>query len=307
MKKVLMFISVMSLMLFGSVSLFGADELRVATGAKGKGYSKFFGELNQVCGKDVTLIEVESKGSLDNVDKLTTNEADIGFVQLDTMYQMQNSDDQVKKLRAVASLHSNMLHIITLTAGVPMTVKNTDKSSFEMWKSDTVQKRFRITKFSQLKGMRVGLVGTSQIMVRKLDSMINFKFQPIDYNTDADAIAALKAGKISAMFTVAAFPHGIVGKFTQNDGLSLVQYDLNPAMPYEISKKSYTKMNAYGVSFLSSRNMLMSRSFSGDKSKTVQKLKQCIAKNLNTFKDDYSPAWSEIESLNTYYNLPQSK
>jgi TRAP-type uncharacterized transport system substrate-binding protein len=243
---------------------------------------------------------------LDNVDKLVTNEADLGFIQLDTMYQMQGSDDQVKKLRAVASMHSNMLHILTLSAGIPMTVKN-EKSALEVWKDDTKIQRVKITKFSQLKGMRVGLVGTSQIMVRKLDAMMNFRFQSIDFNTDNDAIAALKAGKVAAVFTVAAFPHGIINKFTQADGLSLVNYDLVPALPYETTKKSYTKMNAYGITFLSSRNMLMSRSFSGNKSKTVQQLKQCIAKNLNNFKDDYSPAWSEIDSLNNYYNLPQAK
>jgi len=300
-------ICLVSLVLFVSASTVAADELRVATGQKGKGYSLFFKDLNQVCGKETTLIEVETKGSLDNVDKLVTNEADIGFVQLDTMYQMQNSDDQVKKLRAVASMHSNMLHILTLSAGVPMTVRNNDKSSYELWKDDTKVQRMKISKFSQLKGMRVGLVGTAQIMVRKLDSMINFRFQTIDFNSDAEAIKALKDGKISAVFTVAAFPHGIINKFTQADGLSLVNYDLVPAMPYETTKKSYTKMNAYGVTFLSSRNMLISRNFSGTKSKTVQKLKQCISKNLSDFRDSYSPAWSEIDSLNNYYNLPQAK
>ena len=296
----------LALTLAGLLTVASAGELRVATGAKGKGYSKFYSELNQVCGKEVTLIEIESKGSLDNIDRLVTNEADIGFIQLDTVQQMSNSDDQVKKLRAVASLHSNLLHILTPTSGITINVAN-QKKAFQVWKEDTVAKKVRITKFSQLKGMRVGLVGTSQIMVRKLNSMINHGMQVIDYQTDDQAIKAMKAGHVAAVFTVAAFPHGVINKFTQADDISLVNYDLVPAMPYETFKKNYSKLNAYGVQLLGSRNILMSRSFTGAKSAEVAKLKTCISKNLNTFKDDYSPAWSEIESLNNYYGLPQSK
>lgn len=295
------------LTLAGLLTLASAGELRVATGAKGKGYSKFYSELNQVCGSQVTMVEIESKGSLDNADKLVTNEADIGFIQLDTIQQMANSDDQVKKLRAVASLHSNLLHILTPTSGVVVNVANANKKAFQIWKEDAIATKVRITKFSQLKGMKVGLVGTSQIMVRKLNSMINHGMQPIDYPTDDAAIKAMQAGQVAAVFTVAAFPHGIVSKLGQADNVSLVNYDLAPAMPYETVKKNYSKLNAYGIQLLGSRNMLMSRSFNGTKSAEVAKLKSCIAKNLNTFKDDYSPAWSEIESLNNYYGLPQSK
>lgn len=299
--------SILTITLAGLLTLTSASELRVATGVEGKGYSKFYKELSQVCGAQVTMVEVNSKGSLDNIDKLVTNEADIGFVQLDTVQQMSNSDDQVKKLRAVASLHSNLLHILTPTSGVVINVANTDKKSFQLWKDDAVAKRVRITKFSQLKGMRVGLVGTSQIMVRKLNSMINHGMKPIDYPTDDAAIKAMKSGQVSAVFTIAAFPHGIVNKLTQSDDISLVAYDLVPAMPYQVVKKNYSKLNAYGIQLLGSPNMLISRSFNGNKSAEVSKLKACIAKNLNTFKDDYSPAWSEIESLNNYYGLPQAK
>lgn len=306
MKKILLASVVCGLLAMSSY----ADELRVATGAKGKGYSKLFEELNGVCGKDITLIEVESKGSLDNVDKLVTNDADVGFIQLDTMYQMMNSDDQVKKLRAVASMHTNMLHILTLANGTPVKqTVSTNKAAYEVWKDSKkeVVKNLKITKFSQLRGMKVGLVGTAQIMVRKLNGMTNYGLQTIDYEKDDDAIAALKEGRIMAVFTVAAFPHGVVNKLTTADGISLVPYDLIPPQPYELVKKSYSKVGAYGIGFLSARNMMMSRNFSGEKSKVVQKLKQCVAKNLNNFKDNYSPAWSEIESLNNYYNLPQAK
>jgi TRAP-type uncharacterized transport system substrate-binding protein len=308
MKKTILMSIILGLLTIGNC--YAADELRVATGQKGKGYSKIFEELNEVCGNEVTLEEIESKGSLDNVDKLVTNEADVGFIQLDTMYQMMNSDDQVRKLRTVASMHTNLLHILTLTNGTPIKqLVNNNKEVYEIWKDNKkeVIKNLKITKFSQLRGMKVGLVGTSQIIVRKLNGMMNYGLQTIDYEKDDDAIAALKEGKIMAVFTVAAFPHGIINKLTTTNGMSLIPYDLIPPQPYELSKKSYSKLGAYGIGFLSSRNMLMSRNFSGNKAKVVQKLKQCISKNLNNFKDNYSPAWSEIDSLNNYYNLPQAK
>jgi TRAP-type uncharacterized transport system substrate-binding protein len=59
-----------------------ADPLRIATGKKGKGYSKLFADIQSVCGAQLALTEVETEGGLQNLTTLAANKADLGFVQL---------------------------------------------------------------------------------------------------------------------------------------------------------------------------------------------------------------------------------
>ena len=89
-----------------------SNALRVATGKKGKGYSKLFANINAVCGDKVAMTEVETEGGLQNLTTLAANQADLGFAQLDTLQDMKASDDAIGALQAVLPLNMNLLHIV---------------------------------------------------------------------------------------------------------------------------------------------------------------------------------------------------
>jgi TRAP-type uncharacterized transport system substrate-binding protein len=82
-------------------------QLRMATGKKGKGFSRIHRDLRAVCGAEVTLCEVETEGGLQNAIALSANEADVGIVQLDTLLSMKDSDENIASLQAIVPMHAN--------------------------------------------------------------------------------------------------------------------------------------------------------------------------------------------------------
>ena len=82
------------------------NALRIASGKKGKGYSKLFADIRSVCGAQVMLTEVETEGGLQNLTTLAANQADLGFVQLDTLQDLKGSDEAIGALLAVTVLGS---------------------------------------------------------------------------------------------------------------------------------------------------------------------------------------------------------
>ena len=88
-----------------------AVELRVATGMAGKGFSRVFADMRSVCGGAAQMVEVPTEGGLQNLTVLAANKADIGFVQLDTLQTMQDSDPSIAALQLVMPMNSNLLHV----------------------------------------------------------------------------------------------------------------------------------------------------------------------------------------------------
>ena len=155
------------------------EGVKVATGPKGKGYSLLFADIKKVCGAKVNLCEVTTKGGLDNLNALSTKEADIGFVQVDTYNDMKNGDENIAALQAVEPLNWNYLHVITATNG--FTVVGEKKYGF--MKGDN--KQIIINKFSDLRGQTVAVVGSAALLGRKLDKQLGYGMNIVDAKDDA--------------------------------------------------------------------------------------------------------------------------
>ena len=91
------------------------EAFTVSTGdAKGGStYSKMFRELAAVCSKDVQLAEVESKGSLQNMDNLTSNKVNAAIVQSDFLSFTKATDPaKVANIKTLVTLYPEELHFI---------------------------------------------------------------------------------------------------------------------------------------------------------------------------------------------------
>jgi hypothetical protein len=129
----------------------------------------------------------------------------------------------------------------------------------------------------------------------------------IDFDNDAAAITALKAGKVQGVMTMAAWPHGYLKGLKPDSGIKLVTYDLAPVPPFAVMKKGYKNLGQYTLDFLAEPNILVTRAFTpgGQNAKNVAAVKSCIAANLSALKDGkYEPAWSEVVDMNQTFNLP---
>ena len=292
-------------------------DLTFASGKAGKGYSNFVRDIKAVC-PSLPVCDKESEGGLQNLTLLSTKEADIALVQVDTLMQMQGSDDQLKQMQVVASLHSNLLHVLTKTGGIVVPGQMVPNPKYNKWNpmnkepemiqgTETIEV---INKFSDLKGKTVGVVGSAQLLARKLNDASGHGMQFIDYTTDAEAVKALNAEgtKIHAVLTMGAWPHGYVKELKADSGLKLVNYDLAPTQPYTKTKKNYQKLGQFGIEFLAASNVIVTRPFvvGGQNAKNVAAVKNCIVGNLGKLKDGkYEPGWGEVTNLEEVYGLPK--
>lgn len=54
---------------------------------------------------------------LENLTRLSANEADLGLVQVDTLKKMVPTDSQIGELQLVLPMHNNLLHVLALRKG----------------------------------------------------------------------------------------------------------------------------------------------------------------------------------------------
>lgn len=268
------------------------DGLKFATGPKGKGYSTLFTDIQKVSGGKVALCEINTSGGLDNLNALSTKDADIGIVQIDTWTDMKGGDDNVAALQYIMPLNNNYLHVVTSTTGIRGAKK------FGIMSGDVKV----INRFSELRGQPVAVVGSAQLLGRRLDKQLGYGMQFIDVKTDGEAFTMVKNGQVAAAFTVSGWPSGTVKQLSQSDNLTLVPFDAPIGEPYKVKALNYKNIAVYNNNSLAIQNILVTRAFSGQRQANVSGLQNVITRNLTELKEgNYQPAWNEVNP-NTQVN-----
>jgi TRAP-type uncharacterized transport system substrate-binding protein len=275
------------------------DGLQVATGPKGKGYSKLFANLQKVCGDQVPLCEVATSGGLDNLNSLSVKDAQVGFVQLDTVNAMKGGNENVSGLQAVAGLNFNYLHVIALASGF----KVQGEKKWGLLKGDVTT--VTIKRFSDLAHTRVALVGSAQLLGRELDKQMRYNLQVIDVESDAKAFEMVRTGAVAAAMSVSGWPSGTISGLAQSSGLTLVPFDVPTQSPYVVRPLSYKSLGVYNSNTLAVPNLLLSRPFKGTAAGMVATLRTCMAEKLNDLQEGrFEPGWNEIKDLTNTYDVP---
>jgi TRAP-type uncharacterized transport system substrate-binding protein len=279
-----------------------SNALRIATGKKGKGYSKLFADVQAVCGAQVPITEVETEGGLQNLTTLAANQADLGLAQLDTLQDLKGSDAAIGALLAVLPLNTNLLHVIA-----PLQNFDYDGPA-RTWPLRPKKVSVAVTSMPALKGLPVAVVGSARAMGRALDRRHAMNLQFIDVDTDDQALARLKAGEVAAVFSTSGWPSGPVQKLRRDGGWRLVPFELGAQPPYQLVRKNYENLNTFNHPFLAVPNLLLSRPFTptGAKGKAVIALQNCIHKNLvNLQEGPYEPAWQEVRNTTDTFGWPR--
>ena len=266
------------------------DGVKIATGPKGKGYSNMFADIKKIVGNKVQVCEVNTTGGLDNLNSLSTKEADIGFVQVDTWKTMKAGDDNVAQLQSLVVLNYNFLHVVTNAAGFGV---QGEKKFGGLMKGDV--KQVVINGFSDLRGQRVAAVGSAQLLVRQLDKQLGFGMQVVDVKDDNAAFEMVKNGQAAAAMTVSGWPSGTVKALTQQSGLTLVPFNVSVGEPYKVKPLNYKNLAVYNNNSLAIQNVLVTRPFSGQRAANVAAVQAAIIQNLNELKEgNYQPGWNEV-------------
>lgn len=265
--------------------------LKMATGPKDKGYSKLFANLRDICSAQQPLVEVRTTGGLENLTVLSNKKADVAIAQLDTIKDMAPGNENIAALKAVAVLNYNYLHVLTVASGY------TIAQGREWYGAKKADHRVQLQKFSDLKGKRVALVGSAQLMAVALQqrALKDYNMQFVNVATDKEAAAMVASGQVMAMMTVSGVPHGFVESLNQSSNLTVLPFDEDVGGVYVVRKLNYPNINVYNRKALAVPNVLVTRDFGGQKSAQVQKLNQCLLDGLQDLKDgEYEPAWNEM-------------
>ena len=276
------------------------DGIKVATGPKGKGYSTLFADIQKVTGGKLALCEVNTAGGLDNLNALSTKEADIGFVQIDTWNDMKNGDENIAALQYVMPMNSNYLHVVTAANGFNV---EQAKKFF-----GTEKKVVVINNFSDLRGQRVALVGSAQLLGRKLDKQLGYGMNFVDAKSDNEAFDMVKKGQVAAAFTVSGWPSGTVKQLSQADGLTLVPFNAPIGEPYKVKPLNYKNIAVYNNNTLGIPNVLVTRPFTGARQVSVAAIQAAVIKNLTELKEgNFQPAWNEVNPNGQVPNMTKFK
>jgi len=283
-------------------------DLRIAAGEKGKGFSNLLRDINQVCSDEVNLCPVETDGSFTTVNLLAQNQADIGMATVDILTTLRNTDDAIANLQSVFPLNYNLVHIVVKAGGreTSVAVKGEDKF-MGLVKGDTKTQivRSQITKFSELKGKTIALVGSARIVGPMLERSLAYGMKFVDVDKDEQAQQLVKDNKVDAYMTISGYPNGKIMSFNSRSGFALVPYDLQPSAPYVLVRKNYSNMGVINNPFLAAPSMLVTRPFkqTGELGKKVSALQACMTRNLDKLQEGGSdwkiapqPGWNEIKN-----------
>ena len=276
--------------------------IAVATGPAGKGYSMLFRDMQKVCGGVVKMCEVKTTGALDNLDALSTKEADIGFVQVDIWNTMKNDNDGIAALQYMFPTNYNFLHVLVNANGQYQ--PDTSTMGKLMKRGSTVY----VNKFTDLRGKTVAVVGSAALLGRQLDKQLGYGMRFVDAPNDKAAIDMVKTGQVAAMLTVSGWPSGVVNSLSQSDNITMVPFDAPIGEPYKVKPLNYKSIAVYNSNTLGVPNALVTRPFTGPRAQQVAALRSCILNNLTELKEGkYQPAWNEVNPSGTVGNMTKFK
>ena len=275
--------------------------LKIATGPKGKGYSKMFQNIKDICGDKVPMVELNTEGGLDNLNVLSLKKAHVGIAQIDTITTMKAGNESIAAFQQVLAINNNYLNILVSSNGykIPGEKKWGGLGS----EKDTVA---YISQFSQLRGKNVALVGSAKLLGQKLDKALGFGMKFVEVGSDAEAQDLVKKGIVHAMFTVAGVNSDAINKLAPANGLRLAGFDVPVSAPLVVKPVTYSNIGSYNVQALAIRNVIVSRPFKGPNAKLVADLKACIIQNLQNLNEgEYEPGWNEVKNYNQDLGIEQ--
>lgn len=271
--------------------------LRVAGGPTGKVYEQIIKDMRNVCGDTVSMCSVATTGGAQNLQLLSSNEADLGLVQIDLLQKLKDSDSNVGSLKAVMPLHSNLLHVLALTEGSMVDMKRVPGTYAVV---PFTGRKAVLRRFSELRGMTVALVGSAQLTAQLMEERLRYNLQFVPADTDDQAVAMLRRGEVQAVFTLAGWPMPMLGRLRSDSGISLVEFDTPAWAPYKVAKRNYQGMGALNLPMLAVPNLLVARSFkaTGTQGQRVSALQTCLGQQLDELKDGrFQAAWKEIGDI----------
>lgn len=269
--------------------------LVVSTGSPEGTYSKMFKSIMAQCRERVPLAEKNSSGADENIDNLINKQADLAFVQTDTLQFVAMNDARASeaKIRTLVPLHAEEVHVIAL-ANTTKQVGGKSIIGFNVGGEKVALKSLQ-----DMAGLKVGAWGGSYTTARAISYLGGVKYDIVRYDDGKSARAALDKGEIQAIIAVGGQPLGFMKDLNANYRLLEVDAALaTKVKAYSPTRISYRNVNAAGVPTVAARAYLVTNNYATAARKAkISALKACIVENIDEFKEGtgHHPKWSDVD------------
>lgn len=279
-------------------------QLKVSTGGNTGTYSRMFKEFQNVCKDQIMQIEMPSKGSIENMDRILGNEVNAAIVQTDVLFYRARNED-LGNIKTLFALHPEEVHVIAPSVS-PIKTGGVAGIGAKSVQFNTV---------SDLAGRAVAAWGGSVVtaQVIRLQSEVNFTVAEVaDFKT---AKAALDKGEVAAIIMVGGQPMADVQTLT--NAYKLLPF--NEAMigklksVYVPAKLNYSGMGqgGSGVQTIATEALYVTRAYKTPKYvESLAALRGCFKANVNELAETTGThkKWAAVNPDNTgkwsYYELP---
>lgn len=305
-KKIIMIGAASLALLAGSVA--HAQSFAVATGDSkgGSTYSQMFREFARVCGRDLNLVEVETTGSVENVQKLVGNEVNGAFVQSDLLaFRKMTDPDSVTNIKTLVPLHTEELHFIARAD-----VKK-EGGIFGLGAN-----KVEFNTVDDLAGRQVGAVGGSILSGRVVSSVSGLNFEMKQYPSNVELLKGLLDGEVDSILVVAGSPSKVVQALDGRYRLLSLSDELIKKLTtgekavYVPKKISYSNLNQSGVPSVAVEALFVTRTYRSPKViNALKATRECFLNEVYTIQDSRGthPKWQDVNPDNkgkwAYYDL----
>ena len=261
--------------------------LDVATSPKGSTAADMFRDLGKVCTGASFLRQRQTSGSVENLDLLLGNQVSLAFVQLDVLKARDqiDHDPRTAELKQLLPLNFDEIHLI---AKRPVTSKNI------FGKVSTNG----ITKWSELKGKKLGAWGGSVVTANVLKAKSGVPVNILEYKGRDDTMNALNAGQIDAVLSVVGQPADWVRTLDASK-FALLPLDISPAAVngfYKQATLRYPQLGS-GIPTYAVQRILVTRNFkTPERRSALLNYQKCALSKLPDLQETegFHPKWSDV-------------
>lgn len=254
-----------------------AEEVIITSGGSKGTYYPMVTQVQQACSSP-TIRNLESKGTIENIDRMLNNEATAAIVQIDGLYarKLIDNDQEVDRIKKVMDLYPEEVHFLA-------SYDNPYIYKF----SDLGNKRWGVK-------MNSGSLITARVLSAKTRVM---PMEVIQLQSDEEGLQKLDAKQIDVLITVGGKPLPLVKNLPGR--YKLVPFDMAPQVAdiYQTATLSYPNLSANSVPTVSVMSVLVTMDYkTAEMRNAVRGLKACIVDRLPLLqeKPGSHPKWRMV-------------
>ena len=294
-------------MLFAASAL--AEDFKIATGSKTGTYSTMLTQVSKYCSSDdaLKLVNVETSGSVENLQLLLDNQVNAAFVQEDVLFFKDKTDNIQGSVKTLLALYPEEVHFLGRAAPLKQT-----QEGKHFWNKDTTNE-ITLGSVEDLSNRKVGAAGGSYITEQLIRLQAEIPLSVTEFSNNAELKKALDSGQVDAAVFVGGQPLPLIGGDPNaKPPIPALgpDYKLLPLQPqsvdklkniYKLARLKYPKMTAASISSISTDSLLVTGNYKTPRMVSQLKaLHDCILEHLADFQETtgFHAKWRQVDAAN---------